>query len=129
MMDTFDFPFHQVAEDNPPPGDSVKFGRSYEFTSGPVSPLSRMFTLTMMGMKVYVNTNGTIDSTTNTHKDNMKVFYAFWQAHYCHIPFIYVHPFHGSMLVRFMTPLKLPTPIIGGSGIYPDFQIQFVEKP
>lgn len=129
MTDTFNFPFHQVAEDNPVPGTSVQFGQAYQFNSGPTAPLQRMFTLTMSGMRVYTNDDGTIDGSTNTRNDNMKVFYDFWQAHYLHVSFVYVHPLHGSMLCRFGQPLKLPTPTPGGYGIYPDFQVQLIEQP
>lgn len=129
MTDTFDFPFHQVAEDNPEAGTSVKFGNSWTFAAGPTAPLQRSFTLTMMGMRVYTNSDGSIDSTTNTKKNNIKVFYQFWKDHLQHVFFNYVHPLHGTMLVRFKSPLKLPTPIPGGSGVYPEFQIQLEEQP
>lgn len=129
MTDTFDFPNHQVAEDNPMPGTSVQLGQSYEFNTGPTSPLQRMFTLTMMGMRVYTNPDGSIDKITNTKKDNIMVFYKFWQDNLCHVWWNYNHPLHGPMLARFKTPLKLPTPITGGTGVYPDFQIQIVEQP
>lgn len=128
MTDTFDFPFHQVAEDNPDVGSSMKFGNSYTFAAGPTAPPSRIFTLTMKGIKVYTNGDGSIDSSSVPQK-NVKALYAFWQAHYQHVSFIYVHPLHGTMLCKFKSPLKLPTPTEGGSGNYPDFQIQFEEQP
>lgn len=128
MTDTFDFPYHQVAEDNPLPGTSVSFGGAYQFNSGPTAPLQRMFTLTMRGMKVFTDSGGNIDATTSANR-NIKAFYNFWQAHYLHVSFNYTHPLHGAMLVRFGQPLKLPTPIEGGSGVYPDFTIQLIEQP
>lgn len=132
-MATFDFPWHKVAEDNPDSGVGVQFGNSYEFRAGPTAPLQRTFTITMQGMRVYTQSDGvTIDSTTNGtsgRKDNIMTLYAFWQTHKQHVPFVYNHPLHGAMNCRFKTPLRLPTPVDGGSGLYPNFEMQFIEVP
>lgn len=129
-MATFDFPYHTVSEKNPQMGAMVQFGESYRFNTGPTAPPQRMFTLNMKGMRIYTNpSTGEVDTTTNTKKDNVMVLYQFWKDHYQHVNFVYNHPLHGAMNVRFAAPLDLPPAIEGGSGVLPEFQLQFIEIP
>lgn len=125
-MDTFDFPYHTVRTQYPNSGDSMVLGKSYEFTSKPKAPDQRLFILSFPGMKLFVNTDGTINTTT-LPKLNYRVLEQFYEAHRQWDTFIYPHPYLGNINVRFATPLNGPNPIPKGNGALEGFEIQLKE--
>ncbi len=127
-MATFNFPFHKVRTQYPNAGDSVQFGNSYEFTSGPRAPQQRTFILNFAAMKYYHDANGNVVNNVNT-TTNYKTFQEFYETHGTWTSFTYPHPIHGNLTVRFAAPLTDPEGIEGGMGVTKPFEIQLKEQP
>jgi hypothetical protein len=127
MTDTFNFPFHTVAEEYPETGFGVQFGNSYEFRSAPTAPAQRSFKLSMMGLR-YITDGGNI-SRTASPTVNYLTFKDFYRDHQMHQSFFYVHETEGTLLVRFAEPVKFPTAVLGGTGLFPTFEVALLEQP
>ena len=127
MAETFDYPYHLTSGENPESSFRVKFGGSYVFTTPPTDPDMRVFTLSFTGMKYYV-TAGVVDDTVNP-QTNMLNLINFYYRHKLYKSFIYEHPLHGTMEVKFNKPLPEPKPVKGGFGVVEDFSIELIEIP
>lgn len=127
-MAVFEFPYHKVRTIYPDSARRVQLGNSWEFTSAPNAPDQRTFELTFKGMKYFVNSNGTINKTTQKSL-NVGALELFYQQHQTWKKFDYPHPVHGTLQVRFAAPLDIPPGIEGGTGVVEDFQIKFIEQP
>lgn len=128
-METFNFPNHTMTTVFPR-GDSFRFGRGYEFASKPQLPLQRRFKLHFNGVIWYLNSNGTVNTTTDS-PNNAGRLVEFYEAHQTFEPFTYVHPQYGSLTVRFAADevFSLPKSREGGSGMTESFEITLVEQP
>lgn len=127
-MDTFTFPYHLVKTQYPDSGDTMVFGKSYVFTSKPSAPDQRTFILTFAGMTYFINTDGTINTTT-LPTINYRVLQQFYEAHRMWDTFIYPHPILGNINVKFGKPLSDPDSIPLGKGAVQSFEIQLIEQP
>jgi hypothetical protein len=130
MTETFNFPHHTIRMSYPSVGGKMKMGSSYEFRSAPPGPPERLYTLTFSNMRVILNNDGTVDSTTDP-TNNIFALRAFYAVHLEHEPFNYANPIDGMMLVRFNQPFELPEAIASrsGHGRIPPFSIQLMEMP
>lgn len=127
-MDNFDFDYHVVKTQWPDNAEKMQFGNSYMFTSKPRGPAQRLFILTFPGMKRYLNSDGSMDATTNP-KLNYTRLENFYAAHQCWASFNYSHPVYGTLVVKFAKPLADPDPIPEGDGALGAFEIQLLEQP
>lgn len=127
-METFDFPYHTVEGENPESGFSAQMGGSYVFSVPPTDPDQRVFTLHFPVMKYYTDSNGLADSSVDP-KLNMLALLNFYYAHKQWKSFIYNHPVHGPLEVKFKKPCPEPDGIEGGFGAVKEFQVVLVEQP
>lgn len=127
-MDTFDYPFHEVETENPESGFRGQFGNNYIFTTPPTDPDQRKFTLKFPMMMFFTDSNGTIDAGREP-QFNMKHLINFYQAHKLWDTFLYNHPVHGTLEVKFDKPLKEPAVIKNGNGATKEFEVNLIEMP
>lgn len=127
-LEEFDFPFHRVETSNPDTGTRVQLGGSYVFTAAPNSPDQRTFKLFFPAMKFYTDNNGDLDSAIEPQK-NMLALIEFYAEHKLHKSFLYDHPVHGEVTVKFRTPLTEPKGIPGGTGVTESFEVELMEIP
>lgn len=128
-LDTFDFPYHLVETQNPESGTRIQLGGSYVFSSPPESPPQRTFVLSFPMMKFFLNPGtGLLDATIEP-KYNMLALIQFYQAHLLHESFLYQHPVHGVVEVKFGKPLIEPKGKPGGIGATEAFEVEFIEIP
>lgn len=125
-METFNYPYHRTSTKNPESSARVQFGNSYVFTSEPVAPDQRLFTLNFPALKYYLDVNGVVEPDTNP-TFNMKNFTDFYSRHKLHKSFLYNHPVYGVKEVRFNSPLDEPLVREGGSGLTEAFTIELIE--
>lgn len=127
--ETFDFGFHTPSWVYPK-GDAFKFGRGYQFTIQPQDPLQRTFVLNFdAGLMWVIGDDGSIDATTEPTL-NMKRLVDFYERHLTWKTFTYPHPVFGDIHVKFDadSPLNVPKPVTGGSGLTDSFTMQLVEQ-
>lgn len=125
-METFPFSYHRVQTDNPESGMRVQLGGSYVFTSAPTDPDQRKFTLTFPTMKYFLNSSNVLDETINPTY-NMYNLIKFYQRHKLHNSFMYDHPVHGSLEVKFAKPLIEPEGLPNGFGSVKEFNVELIE--
>jgi hypothetical protein len=128
-VDVFPFNVHTPTHSFPR-GDAVRFGRGYTFTTKPQLPFQRSFRLYFSGMKWYLNTDGTVDNTTNVPL-NMQALIDFFTAHDYSQPFIYNHELYGNITVKFAAdhPFEVVKSLVGGSGLTEPFELFLEEQP
>lgn len=127
-METFDFPFHITRTEYPDSGTRVQLGNSYIFTAPPQGPDQRTFILDFAAMKYFLNNQWEPDETIEPKK-NMLALEKFYQRHQTHKSFLYDHPVHGQVTVRFKSPLKPPKGLPGGDGATEGFSVELLEEP
>ena len=127
-METFNFPFHTVETENPESGFRAQFGGSYVFSTPATDPDQRKFTLTFPGMQFFLNGTGYPEATSNPTY-NMKTLIDFYTSHKMHTNFLYDHPVHGQLVVKFLKPLSEPETLPGGSGMTKSFRVELIEVP
>lgn len=127
-MEEFIFIYHQVETINPETGFRGQFGNSYTFTSEPTAPDQRTFKLSFQGMKFFFDENGDIISDVFPER-NMKTLIEFYHEHKLHKNFLYNHPVHGNMTVKFNKPLPEPKTIGDGIAVVDNFEVELIEIP
>lgn len=126
-METFDFPYHLVSTEYPDSATRVQFGSSYVFTSKPVAPDQRIFTLSFQGMGFFFS--GEILNRDVKPQLNMGTLERFYQDHQTWKSFIYPHALLGSVVCKFHQPLTIPKGVPGGSGKVEGFELKLIEVP
>ncbi len=127
-MELFDFPYHTVETKNPEAGYRGQLGGSYVFTSPPTDPDQRTFTLTFPAMQFFVDASKNLDALIYPQR-NMKTLINFYLAHKMHESFLYNHPVHGQVEVKFSKPLEEPAGLPGGNGVVKEFSVELIEIP
>lgn len=127
-METFDFPYHRVSTTNPESGTRVQLGQSYVFAAPPTSPDQRIFNLSFETMKYFTDEFGGLDENIAPQL-NMLTLTRFYQEHKLHKSFLYPHPVHGTVVVKFSKPLVEPMGRPGGTGATESFEIELIEMP
>ncbi|AJD82915.1 hypothetical protein PJWF_00021 [Achromobacter phage JWF] len=125
---TFNFPVHTVGEKYSESGTRVKLGNSYQFDSPPVGPDQRIFTLNFESMIRLLDETGQMDTTT-MREVNAGALLVFYETHRLYKPFYYPHPWLGTIIVKFNTPLDLPKGIKNGGGWCEAFSVELIEQP
>lgn len=128
-LDVFPFSMHTVTHTYPK-GDSVKFGKGYEFNAKPLLPFQRTFHLYFSAMQWFFNADGSLDTTSNP-SFNMGALVQFFEAHDYSQAFTYPHPIYGDITVKFAagTAFEIPKSLPGGSGVTEPLQVDLVEQP
>ncbi len=127
-MAVFPATYFSVQTKYPESGTRVQLGNSYLYTAPPLAPDQRTFTVRLQGMAYFVNSNGTINTTTETGR-NMAVFEAFYNEHKLYLSFDFPHPVYGTLTCKFNRPLEIPDGVAGGSGMLPTFDVELIEIP
>lgn len=112
----------------PETGNKMKLGGGYTFASKASAPPQRRFRVSIEGLRIYQNGDGSINDTINP-TTNVAVFDKFYRDHELSEEFYYNHPWRGQVLVRFADPVTVPDPIVGGSGLIPAFDFVLEEQP
>lgn len=127
-MAVFPCEYFTVQTRYPQSGTQVRLGNSYMYTAPPVAPDQRTFIVKVQGMQYFVNSNGTINTTLQTGR-NMAVLEQFYNDHKMYMSFDFDHPVYGTLKCKFSRPLEIPEGFIGGNGILPAFDLEFIEIP
>lgn len=127
-MEIFNFPYHRTRTAYPENGVRIKFGGNYTFATEPDAPDDRTFTLEMVGIQWFVDTNDAVDLSQEPTR-NAGVLENFYKVHGLWKSFIYPHPTAGNVVVKFAKPLNLPYGIFNGNGVCEDFELELVEQP
>lgn len=127
-MSTFTWMNHTFTTEYPESGFRLQFGNSYLYTEGPTAPDQRVFTLSFPLLKYFLNSGGAIDATIQPTL-NMKALENFYLEHKMWKTFVYPHPVHGNLNVKFNKPLKVPAGIPDGGGAVGAFSLELIEVP
>ena len=111
----------------PESGTRIALANSYDFTTAPVAPDQRIFTLTLQGM-AYFTVSGVLSASPSPER-NLKNLEDFYATHRLWKSFDFNHPVYGTVVCKFNTPLELPKGIVDGGGMVEDFDIQLREQP
>lgn len=125
-MLTFNFNPFLYETRYPDNSNRVQFGKGYVFTSAPTSPPQRIFALNFKGFTNFINSDGTID-TTSYPLWNVALLETFYNSVYMYLSFHWAHPIYGTKIVRFNKPLVITEPLPGGTGVLAPLPIEFIE--
>ena len=126
-LQTFNFPNHRLEVEYPTSSTQVQFNNSWVFTMKPSAPDQRIFKLSFAAMRWYMQSNGTIDLTTDA-ANNVGALDKFYRDHLLYQTFYYASPY-GTLTVRFKNPLVIPKGEPGGFGVVKDLSVEFLEQP
>lgn len=126
-LQRFDFPYHQTGLKYPDRNPNIKLGNNWAYTVRPHAPASREFILKFPLLKWFEDAEiaGLETRFKQLCANLLEDFYA---AHETHEPFIYAHPRHGDLIVRFMEPINIPPGKPGDNGCIKEFQIILKEQ-
>lgn len=127
-MQTFNFPYHSIETVYPSSSQIVQFGRGYRFATKPRGPDQIVWNLTFPSMKWYLNSDNSVNLTTNPTR-NVGKLEEFYNIHRLHEYFLYPHQTRGDVRVRFTTPLIIPVAALGGSGEVPGIKLSLIYEP
>lgn len=127
-MATFPAEFFTFSTKYPESGSRLQFARSYVYTIEAEAPDQRTFSLSLMGMKYFLDSQGDIDLTVHTNR-NMAVLEKFYNDHRLALSFDFNHPVYGTLVCKFKTPLEIPEGIPGGDGALETFRVELIEIP
>lgn len=100
----------------------------WTFSARPISPMQRKFEVKVHGLRWYLNSDGTFDTTTDpTH--NARLLELFYQDHEMWNTFTWNHPHLGALNVRFASPLSIPPGRENSGGLIDAFDMTLVEGP
>lgn len=126
-METYSWLLCTVSTDYLENNPKVKFGRGWEFVSGPDAPILRKFTLKYETLCYFTHSNLTADRNRQPEL-NAWLLQDFYECHLQHAKFIFPHPVFGNTTCRFKDPLKLPEGIKGGNGWLTGFEVTLQEQ-
>ena len=127
-LQTFPATFFTYSTDYPNSGQRIQLGNSWQFDSPSPAPDQRIFRLKLQGMTYFLNANGTINSSINPGR-NLALLEQFYTQHRLATRFTLNHPVYGARTCKFNQPLKIPNPLPGGSGVFPEFEVELIELP
>lgn len=128
-MQTFNWAKHKFETHYPESSVRVQFGKSWQFAAKPDAPDQRTFKLSFTGFKYYIDAAGNAEATTSEFINNMLALELFYQSVRLYESFVYPHPVHGNIVVKFSKPLLVPKGLAGGNGVLEDFTIELIEQP
>ncbi|WP_181176982.1 MULTISPECIES: hypothetical protein [unclassified Mesorhizobium] len=127
-MQTFDFPFHTVADEYPQSSTVIQFGGGYQFATKPNGPDQITFKLAFKAMWFFESSPGVVDAVREPQR-NMQCLQDFYEAHRLYEPFNYPHPRRGLVKVRFSKPLQVPKGVEKGNGQTEQVNVEFILQP
>lgn len=127
-MADWTFPFFETELEYPDDQKRIKLGQGYTLTVQPFGPIERKFILTMNGMQRFLDSAGDVDKTIQADR-NMDALLEFYEAKRLHTEWTIDIPAFGTRTVRFNRPLKMPKMMVGGFGVFPEFEIELIEVP
>jgi hypothetical protein len=127
-MAVFPAQYFNYSTEYPETGQRVQFGNSYQYDVLPSSPDQRKFIINLKGMTLFVDDDGKINRTVKPER-NLATLEDFYNQHKRAVEFTFNHPVYGAVICKFYSPLKIPEPLAGGSGVFPDFQVELIEIP
>lgn len=100
----------------------------WTFSARPISPMQRKFRVKLFGLRWYLASDDTYDTTTDpTH--NAKLLEDFYFDHEMWDTFTWDHPHLGTLTVRFAEPVTVPPGIENGNGWLEPLEIVLAEGP
>jgi len=112
-LKVFNFPYHKAATRYPDRGNKMTLGGNWDYTIKPNTPAARTFQLSFSAMK-YFDPFAVL--SLREQQISMAALEAFYEEHETHTAFVYPHPQHGDVVVKFSAPLEIPTGVTGGDG-------------
>lgn len=131
-MAVFPFPYFTLGEAYPESSTKVRFGRGYTFGSAPKGPDQIMFVLKFDGLWFYQtydeeDEEWVVDAAVNP-TINMKAYLNFYETHKTYTPFDFVHPFRGTVSVKFDKPAEWEL-VKNGRGLVAPFEVRLELQP
>lgn len=129
-MERFNFPFHGNPSKTPEDRSiNIELRGGFRFTTKPIDPIIRVFTLTFPAMGYYTLPDGTPDTQgTIEPQHNIAALERFYERHGTWKTFIYPHPFWGDTNVRFNAPFTTPV-VTGNQGKVLNIEVVLREHP
>lgn len=126
MSGTFSFcPTSQVVELIPPESVSGISLNGWNFSAKPTVPYQAKWKVMLYGLRWYLQSNGTFDSTTDpTH--NARALEIFYQNNQTWDSFTWSHPHIGSLTVRFAAPVVIPAAEPNSGGLIAPVEINLI---
>lgn len=123
MAGTFNFcPTSLVPETLPPEPSAIMSMNGWAFSAKPTVPYQKTFKVTLYGMRWYLNSNGTFDTTSDpTH--NARALEQFYETNGVWDNFLWVHPHLGSLTVRFKAAVMIPAGLTNSNGLCAPLEI------
>lgn len=125
-METFNFcPDSLVPETLPRDPAQVLSMNGWTFSARPTTPHQRKFRVKLYGLKWFLETDGTYDSTTSP-EINAKALEDFYALHETWAPFNWTHPHLGTLVVRFAAPVIVPAGSVNSGGLIEPLEITLI---
>lgn len=127
MSGTFNFCPNSLVPETLVPEDSTGTSMNgWFFASKPKVPYQRKFRVTLYGLRWYLNTNGTYN-TTASPTTNARLLEQFYQANGRWDNFAWAHPHLGTLQVRFAEPVNVPKAEPNSNGLIEELEVVLVE--
>jgi len=126
MSGVFNFcPGKLVPETKPPAPGNVMSMNGWAFSARPNVPYLKEFAVMLYGVRWYLNSDGTYDSTTDP-TFNARALELFYEANGCWDNFAWAHPHLGTLQVRFKEAVAVGKADPNSRGLVPAFEIKLV---
>lgn len=127
MAGTFDFAdTKRVIQELPPEETSAVSFNGWDFTSKPAVPYRRTFSVTLNGMRWYLNTAGTALDVTTNPKFNAGRLLDFYRSNRMWDVFTVNHEYLGNLVCRFSTAVTIPKAIPSSNGLIESFDVRLL---
>lgn len=105
---------------------STSMGSSYQFSRSSDVPDLRYFNVTIPTMRFYFHPDGSFNLD---YERATNLAWLEWMYNVCKLskPFLFDHPVHGTLSVRFAEPLQIPKGIEGGHSCVEAITVRLVE--
>ena len=127
MSGTFDFcPTSRVITEIPPEEPTAVSFNGWEFTSAPVTPYRRSFSVKLYGLRWYLNSTGNaLDTTTNPYYNAGRLL-DFYRTNRQYGVFDIDHEYLGNIICRFANPVIIPAARPNSDGLTDEIEIKLL---
>lgn len=125
---TFDFCLEtRVAELIAPDEANIKDFNGWAYSPAPVLPFRPSFTVTLEGLRWYLNTGGTALDVATDAEHNAGRLENFYRAHRLHKSFTFNHEYLGDIEARFASPVSVPKAQKDSGGLIEEFTVTIIQ--
>lgn len=126
MAGTFSFcPGKNVPKTVPPAPGNIMSMNGWAFSARPSVPYVREFSVMLHGLRWFLHTDGTFDSTTSA-TINARALEIFYETNGCWDNFAWAHPHFGTLQCRFKEPFTVEPALPNSGGRIAAFEIKLI---